>query len=298
MLRDDHEVWAHVPLANLKLHEEAGTTVERLLEGLPFDEAGLRRRKRVAWSDHATICERLAEAAGGLRELEDLVAGSYHQVTPEIRSIAAAVVSPAAFYRFVLEVLHPIIIPPVAIALEDLGDNRIRVAARLHAGARPSEAYFHGSTGALRAFSAHLGLPTATVLSAEISPSHGLWDLELPPARTLLRRAYRRAQRLMLSLQLGSEPDGTPVSVILGTDDIDPLAARLDRMVNAWRLTPRQGEVLSLVVAGRTNKEIANELECAENTIELHVTRILRKTGTSSRTQLIAHFWSDDARAR
>jgi hypothetical protein len=159
MLRNEHEVWARVSLANVELHRDAGTTVARLLDGLPFDEAGLKRRKRVAWSDHATICERLAEAVGGVRELEDLVAGTFHRVTPEMRSIAAAVISPTVFYRFVLEILNPIIVPPVALAFEDLGGGRVRVTSRFHAGARPSEAFFHGATGALRSFSAHLDLP-------------------------------------------------------------------------------------------------------------------------------------------
>ena len=189
MLRDEHEVWARVPLANIALHQEAGTTVARLLEGLPFDEAALCRRKRVSWSDHATICERLAEAVGGLRELEDLVAGTYHRVTPEMRSLAAAVISPTVFYRFVLEVLNPIIVPPVALALDDLGDSKVRVTSRLHAGARPSDAFFHGATGALRSFSAHLDLPLAKVLSSDIGPTHGVWELELPRGRTLVHRA-------------------------------------------------------------------------------------------------------------
>jgi DNA-binding NarL/FixJ family response regulator len=70
------------------------------------------------------------------------------------------------------------------------------------------------------------------------------------------------------------------------------MASRIDRAIIEWKLTPRQAEVLSLIVAGRTNKEIAQALACADNTIELHVTRLLRKTGTASRTQLIAVFWS------
>jgi DNA-binding NarL/FixJ family response regulator len=97
----------------------------------------------------------------------------------------------------------------------------------------------------------------------------------------------------MIRIQLGSEPDGTPVDMVLGTSDLDPTAVRMESTIDEWKLTPRQAEVLALVVAGRTNKEIANELACAENTVELHVTRLLRKTSTSSRTHLIAHFWAD-----
>jgi DNA-binding CsgD family transcriptional regulator len=290
---DDHEVWANISLANVRLHEEAGISVERLLAGLPFDEAGLQRRKRVAWSDHVTILERLCEAVGGLREFEDLVAGGFHQVTPELRTLAAAVISPTTFYRFALEVVSPILVPPVKLGFDDLGDNRVRVTSVLSAGARPSEAFFHGATGAMRSFSAHLDLPLATVLESDVGSTHGTWVLQLPPARTLIHRAYRRAQRLVVRLRLGSEADGTPVDMVVGTSDLDPTAARVESTIHAWKLTPRQVDVLALVIAGRSNKEIASELVCAENTIELHVSRLLRKTNTSSRTHLIAHFWSD-----
>jgi DNA-binding NarL/FixJ family response regulator len=96
----------------------------------------------------------------------------------------------------------------------------------------------------------------------------------------------------VLRFVLGAEHDGTPVTASLGTPDADPIASRLDEATDAWKLTPRQRSVLALVAAGKANKEIANELACADNTIELHVTRLLRKAGVTSRTQLIARFWS------
>ena len=49
--------------------------------------------------------------------------------------------------------------------------------------------------------------------------------------------------------------------------DSDPAEHRLDQAAVAWTLTPRQAEVLAQVVAGRANKEIANQLGCAENTV-------------------------------
>ena len=55
-----------------------------------------------------------------------------------------------------------------------------------------------------------------------------------------------------------------------------------------YHLTTRQFEVLELVAAGHANGEIAEKLGCAVRTIEMHVTELLRKTGTPSRTALIA----------
>jgi DNA-binding NarL/FixJ family response regulator len=45
-------------------------------------------------------------------------------------------------------------------------------------------------------------------------------------------------------------------------------------------------------VQGLSNKEIAQRLDCAENTVELHVTQLLRKAGASSRTKVVAQFWA------
>lgn len=51
------------------------------------------------------------------------------------------------------------------------------------------------------------------------------------------------------------------------------------------RLTPRETEVIALLPAGHTNREIANQLAIKENTVESHLDRIYRKLGVSSRTQ-------------
>ncbi len=53
-------------------------------------------------------------------------------------------------------------------------------------------------------------------------------------------------------------------------------------------LTRRQRDVLAGVLAGRSNKQIAAALGCAESTVELHMTALLRRSGTRSRTELVA----------
>lgn len=70
-----------------------------------------------------------------------------------------------------------------------------------------------------------------------------------------------------------------------------PIEARLARVVRAWGLTPRQADVLRLVAQGCTNKTIAASLGCAEVTIELHVSAILRKAHVDRRAALAAAFW-------
>lgn len=53
----------------------------------------------------------------------------------------------------------------------------------------------------------------------------------------------------------------------------------------AARLTEREREVLELVAAGQTNKEIAAALNIAENTVRAHLRNILDKLHVHNRTQ-------------
>jgi DNA-binding NarL/FixJ family response regulator len=82
-----------------------------------------------------------------------------------------------------------------------------------------------------------------------------------------------------------------------GELQLDPsVARRLMTSLRAARenpiseLTSRELEVLRLVGAGKTNKEIATELVISERTARTHVSHILGKLGLSSRTQ--AALWA------
>ena len=59
-----------------------------------------------------------------------------------------------------------------------------------------------------------------------------------------------------------------------------------------WQLTRRQTQVLQLVGQGLSNRAVAASLECAESTVELHVTALLEKSGCEGRAQLVARLWS------
>lgn len=54
------------------------------------------------------------------------------------------------------------------------------------------------------------------------------------------------------------------------------------------RLTQRQLDVLRLLIAGKTNKEIAQALEISPFTVRIHVSALLKSLGVSSRTAAVA----------
>ena len=52
-------------------------------------------------------------------------------------------------------------------------------------------------------------------------------------------------------------------------------------------LTPREREVMALVVAGKANKVIAIDLSISEHIVELHRGRIMKKMQTRSLAELM-----------
>lgn len=60
----------------------------------------------------------------------------------------------------------------------------------------------------------------------------------------------------------------------------------------AWKLGELQTQVLERVANGESNKEIAKALKRAEVTIERHLTRLFRASGSRCRTELITHLFS------
>jgi len=59
----------------------------------------------------------------------------------------------------------------------------------------------------------------------------------------------------------------------------------INRRISA--LTPREREVLTHVIAGRLNKQIAAELGTVEKTIKLHRGRMMRKMGVRTVADLV-----------
>ena len=51
------------------------------------------------------------------------------------------------------------------------------------------------------------------------------------------------------------------------------------------RLTPREVEVLGLIVEGRSSKEVADQLFVSKRTVDFHLANVYQKLGVSNRLQ-------------
>jgi DNA-binding NarL/FixJ family response regulator len=83
-------------------------------------------------------------------------------------------------------------------------------------------------------------------------------------------------QRKLLSRAAGTTSPGPDPTV--SSDDND--------------LTPREAEVLRLIAAGQSNREIARSLFVSEATVKTHVNRIFAKTGSRDRAQAIRYAYT------
>jgi DNA-binding NarL/FixJ family response regulator len=70
--------------------------------------------------------------------------------------------------------------------------------------------------------------------------------------------------------------------------DIDNQADRRRQLGRDVDLTPREQDVIALIVAGRSNEDLAAELFLSINTIKTLIRSVYRKIGVASRSQAVA----------
>ena len=122
------------------------------------------------------------------------------------------------------------------------------------------------------------GSPYKAALVSEERGRH-LFGTEPSAAAELLRNSFETFRRL------GAEWDLRRLRSTLRTAGLEP-PHRRGRKGYGDRLSPRERDVVRLVVAGRTNREIAELLFVSPRTVEDHVSRALRKQGVESRSAL------------
>lgn len=107
--------------------------------------------------------------------------------------------------------------------------------------------------------------------------------------------AERLRRAAPLATWLGAQPLGEQIAILarrarirLGLEDGSGAVVSGGDGAGELRLTDRELEVLRLVAAGRSNREIAGELFISPKTASVHVSNILGKLGVASRGEAAA----------
>jgi two-component system NarL family response regulator len=120
---------------------------------------------------------------------------------------------------------------------------------------------------------------------------------DFPSARILVLTTFDGDENIFRALQAGAR--GYLLKDMFGDELMEairtvhagktripaPIAQRLAERMGGPSLTNRELEVLKLIVAGNSNKDIGNELSISEATVKTHINSILSKLGVSDRTQ-------------
>ncbi len=185
-----------------------------------------------------------------------------------------------------------------ALATGDI-DSATAASAELESIARRSGAPLLHATAAMACGALELARQDGTAARPHLRRAHAMWlELSLPyeAARTrmLVAVASRDAgdhESARLELQaaqavferLGADTDARKAADLLGEGLSLPRG-----------LTEREAEVLRLVAAGKTNRDIAVELVISQHTVARHLNNIFAKLGVSSRAAATAFAFTNE----
>ena len=131
---------------------------------------------------------------------------------------------------------------------------------------------------------------------------------ESPETKVVLFTSFSDREGIVAALDAGAvgyllkdaEPDEIHAAIRAAARGEAPLAPKAAAALLAERgprataggeLTAREREVLQLVIAGHSNKQIARRLGISEKTVKGHLTNLFQRIGVSDRTQ--AALWAE-----
>lgn len=147
-------------------------------------------------------------------------------------------------------------------------------------------------------------LPDVTIMDLQLPGMGGLDAIrairgDTPEARIIVLTMYHGEEDIYRSLAAGAATYLLKDSI---TDDLvdmvrdvhaggRPLPSRIAKVLatrdQQSSLSAREVDVVRLVAQGLRNKEIAGELNITEETVKVHVRRVLAKTGVNDRTAAV-----------
>jgi DNA-binding NarL/FixJ family response regulator len=164
----------------------------------------------------------------------------------------------------------------------------VALAAETHPDVALMDINLPGASGIDATRRLRLTAPATEVVMLTVSPEEGdVTEAVLAGATGYLLKDTD--PEVLLEAVRAAATGGSPLSPRIASDMLAALrAANLEpdpREGERPALTPREAEVLRLIVEGRENSEIATELVISAETVKSHVSSILEKLGVRNRIQ-------------
>ena len=172
--------------------------------------------------------------------------------------------SPALVSEFELRSVEAVVIDA------DVGDEAFDVLLQLGEAHEPCRAVVIGST-------------IGRAMVREIFLAGGVACLRKPTSAPALIRAVLQACDATLMMR-----------ECMSSAGIESMPAAR-RAIDTSSLTPREHEILQLLLEGRTTPSMAAALDVRPRTVKFHVSNLLRKLGAGSRLSLLAKLRRADA---
>jgi two-component system NarL family response regulator len=147
--------------------------------------------------------------------------------------------------------------------------------------------------------------PDVTLMDVRIPGLNGIDAItsivaKFPNARVIVLSTYGGDESIFRAFQAGAM--AYFLKDIKGQDLVDAIravhagqrvvppeiAAQLARRIPRTALSPREMEILTLVVQGKSNKEIGAALDISEGTVRVHASNLLSKLHCSGRAQAVS----------
>jgi len=132
----------------------------------------------------------------------------------------------------------------------------------------------------------------ATRQILEASPEQAILMLSMHSEETLVRQALDAGARgYVLKNAVDLELPAAIRKVAAGKLVLDPKVARRAALKGERNggLTPRELEILQLIVDGKSNKEIADQLNLSVNTVAVHQANIMDALGIHKAAELVVY---------
>jgi DNA-binding NarL/FixJ family response regulator len=161
------------------------------------------------------------------------------------------------------------------------GDEAVRLAAQLKPRVVVMDCALPGQSGLIATQSILKGMPETLILM-----------LSMHSEETLVRRAIDAGARgYILKNAMDVELVSAIRRVVAGETVLDPQLQPASKLKGERErgLTPRELEILQLIVNGKSNREIAEQLDLSANTVAVHRANIMDALGIHKTAELVAY---------